>query len=192
MNGPTRLTLLRIILIPLLVLVNYFDSPFNSWVALGIFLAASITDWLDGYLARKHNQITTLGKLLDPLADKLLVLTALLIILERKYIPAWLVILLIGREMGITGLRAFLAAEHIILPADKLGKWKMTFQVIAISFLFLSGEWHIFHWVGLGTAYLALIFSLVSAYVYIARFWALLGEKIMAEQLRKGNEGHDG
>ena len=191
MNGPTRLTLLRIVLIPLLMLVNYFDSPFNSWVALGIFLAASITDWLDGYLARKNNQVTTLGKLLDPLADKLLVLTALLIILERKYIPAWLAILLIGREMGITGLRAFLAAERIILPADKMGKWKMTFQVIAISFLFVSGEWYIFHRIGLVAAYLALVLSLISAYVYIARFWALLGEKIMAEQLQKGNETNE-
>lgn len=188
MNGPTRLTLLRIILIPILIVLSYFEPPFNSWFALGIFLVASITDWLDGYLARKHNQITTLGKLLDPLADKLLVLTALLVILERAYIPAWLVILLIGREMGITGLRAFLAAEHIVLAADKMGKWKMTFQVIAISFLFVSGEWVVFHQIGLIAAYIALVLSLISAYVYIARFWALLGEKIMAEQLRKGSE----
>ena len=191
MNGPTLLTLLRIVLIPLLMFVNYFDAPLNSWVALGIFLTASGTDWLDGYLARKNNQITTLGKLLDPLADKLLVLTALLIILERKYIPAWLAILLIGREMGITGLRAFLAAERIILPADKMGKWKMTFQVIAISFLFVSDEQVMFYRIGLIAAYLALVLSLISAYVYVARFWALLGEKIMAEQLRKGDEVDD-
>jgi len=191
MNGPTRLTLLRIALIPMLMFVNEIDSPWNSWVALSIFLLASITDWLDGFLARKMNQITTLGKLLDPLADKLLVLTALLLILERKYVPAWLVILLIGREMGITGLRAFLAAEHIVLAANKMGKWKMTFQVIAISFLFLSDEWYVFHRVGLITAYLALVLSLISAYAYIARFWQLLGEKIMAEQMNKGKPVND-
>ena len=191
MNGPTRLTLLRIALIPMLMIVNEIASPWNSWVAVVVFLLASITDWLDGYLARKMNQITTLGKLLDPLADKLLVLTALLLILERKYVPAWLVILLIGREMGVTGLRAFLAAEHIVLAANKLGKWKMAFQVVGISFLFLSDEWYAFHRTGLVAAYLALVLSLVSAYVYIARFWQLLGEKIMAEQLNKGKPVND-
>lgn len=191
MNGPTRLTLLRIALIPLLMISNEIGPPWNSWVALGIFLLASVTDWLDGYLARKMNQVTTLGKLLDPLADKLLVLTALLLILERKYVPAWLVILLIGREMGITGLRAFLAAESIVLAANKMGKWKMTFQVIAISFLFLSDEWYVFHRIGLIAVYLALVLSLISAYVYIARFWQLLGEKIMAEQNNKGKPFND-
>lgn len=188
MNGPTLLTLLRIVLIPFLMVANYFESPFKSWVALGVFLIASATDWLDGYLARRNNQITTLGKLLDPLADKLLVLTALLVILERKYVPAWLVILLIGREMAITGLRAFLAAERIVLAANKLGKWKMTFQVIAVSFLFLSDEWVVFHQAGLVAAYLALVLSLISAYVYVADFWEHLGEKIMAEQLGKGEK----
>ena len=202
MNDPTLLTLARICLIPFLILFNYMPSPWSSWVSLGVFLIASITDWLDGYLARRNNQVTTLGKLLDPLADKLLVLTAFLVILERQFIDAWIVILLIGREMGITGLRAFLAAERIVLSASNLGKWKMTFQIISLSCLFIGGvavpflpaglfpfldDSHLlFKHVGVFTAYIALFFSLISAYFYIEKFWNLLGEKIMAEQNQKG------
>lgn len=187
MNGPTILTLMRMALIPLIIAFNYLDSPWQTWVSLGVFLLASITDWLDGYLARRNNQVTMLGKLLDPLADKLLVLTAFIVILERGVVEAWLVILLIGREMGITGLRAFLAAERIVLAAGTLGKWKMTFQVISLSFLFVAGTegvYALFHKIGLISAYVALFFSLVSAYLYVAKFWQLLGEKIMAEQQR--------
>lgn len=193
MNGPTKLTILRILLIPLIVLFSYFDPPWSNWASLGVFLAASITDWLDGYLARKHNLVTMFGKLLDPLADKLLVLTALLIVLDRGYIAAWIVIALIGREMAITGLRAFLAAEGIVLAASKMGKWKTTFQIISLSFLFvadaspfLAEASGYFHKIGIGAAYLALVFSLVSAYSYVSGFWSLLGEKIMAEQLKTG------
>ncbi|CAM2068591.1 CDP-diacylglycerol--glycerol-3-phosphate 3-phosphatidyltransferase [Sulfidibacter corallicola] len=190
MNGPTKLTLLRIALIPFILIFSYMDSPWNSWVSLAIFLIASLTDWLDGYLARKNNQITMLGKLLDPLADKLLVLTAFLVILEHRFVPAWLVIFMIGREMAITGLRAFLAAERIVLAAGQTGKWKMTFQVIALSFLFVGGVSDIFLKIGLYAAYAALLLSLVSAYLYVAKFWALLGEKIMAEQNQKGSQKH--
>ena len=187
MNGPTILTLTRIALIPLIILFNYLESPWSSWVSLGVFLAASLTDWLDGYLARRNNQVTTLGKLLDPLADKLLVLTSILVILERQFIPAWVAIFIIGREMGITGLRGFLAAEHIILAAGSWGKWKMTFQVIALSFLFIGGEASLLLQAGIVFIYISLFLSLVSAYLYIEKFWALLGEKIMSEQKRKNN-----
>ncbi len=186
MNGPTILTIARIFLIPFIILFNYMEAPWSSWASLGIFLLASLTDWLDGYLARRNNQVTTLGKLLDPLADKLLVLTAFLVILERQFIPAWIVIFMIGREMAITGLRAFLAAEHIVLAAGKLGKWKMTFQVISLSLLFIGGEAVFILRAGIVTVYVALFLSLVSAYLYIEKFWLLLGEKIMAEQKQDG------
>ncbi|CAM2009145.1 CDP-diacylglycerol--glycerol-3-phosphate 3-phosphatidyltransferase [Acanthopleuribacter pedis] len=191
MNGPTILTLLRIALIPFILIFSGLGDPWNTWVSLGIFLAASLTDWLDGYLARRNNQVTMLGKLLDPLADKLLVLTALLVLLENRHVPAWLVIFMIGREMAITGLRAFLAAERIVLAAGQLGKVKMVFQVIALSFLFLSDVEKIFNTIGLITAYVALFFSMLSAFRYVADFWQLLGEKIMAEQNQKG-ANHDG
>jgi len=149
-------------------------------------LLASITDFLDGYLARKHDMVTMFGKLLDPLADKLLVLTAYLIILDRQRLEAWVVIFMIGREMGITGLRAFLAAEGIVLSASNMGKWKTTFQIVSLSFLFIGDIHKYFDLIGVWTAYLALVFSLVSAYSYVSGFWSLLGEKIMAEQIRKG------
>ena len=183
MNRPTKLTLLRMFLIPFIVVLSYIDARWTHWAMLAIFLAASITDWLDGYLARKHNQVTTLGKLLDPLADKLLVLTAFLVLLEHRNLPAWLVILMIGREMAITGLRAFLAAEKVILPAGQAGKWKMVFQVIALSFLFVASEHIVFYYVGMITMGIALILSLWSASWYLIDFWQLLGEKIMAEQM---------
>lgn len=191
MNGPTKLTLLRILLIPLILVFNYLQAPFTTWFSLAVFLVASITDWLDGYLARKNNQITMFGKLLDPLADKLLVLTAFVIILDRHKLDAWMVIFMIGREMAITGLRAFLAAEGIILAAGKTGKWKTTFQIISLSFLFVADVHPIFYQTGTVMAYLALVFSLLSAYFYVSNFWSLLGEKIMAEQLRRGDPSND-
>ena len=190
MNGPTQLTLMRVCLIPWIIVFNYLDAPWSSWVSLGVFLLASLTDVLDGFLARRNNQVTMLGKLLDPLADKLLVLTSFLVILERQVVPAWIVILMIGREMAITGLRSFLAAERIVLSASRLGKWKMGFQVASLSFLFLSHEFVFFHRIGVATVYIALFFSLISAYFYVVKFWSLLGEKIMAEQNQRGKNSH--
>lgn len=182
MNSPTKLTLLRILLTPFLIVLSGMGSPWTTWVTLGLFLAASLTDFMDGYLARKRNQVTTLGKLLDPLADKLLVLTAFLVILDRGDLPVWVVIIVIGREMAITGLRAFLAAERVVLPASTLGKWKMACQVIALSFLFVAPESWVFRAAGMTTMLFVLLFSLLSAYFYVAAFWSKLGEKIMAEQ----------
>ncbi len=187
MNSPTKLTLFRIFLIPFIVCFNYLGDPWLAWPSLFVFLLASLTDWLDGYIARRNNQITTLGKLLDPLADKLLVLTAFLVILERQTLPAWIVILLIGREMAVTGLRGFLAAERIVLPAGVLGKWKMVFQVIALSFLFVADEYWIFRPAGFVTILLVVFFSLLSAFFYLRDFWQLLGEKIMKEQVEGGS-----
>jgi CDP-diacylglycerol--glycerol-3-phosphate 3-phosphatidyltransferase len=182
MNGPTKLTIFRILLVPLLILYSFNDQPWAAWLSLTIFLGASLTDWLDGFLARRRNQVTMLGKLLDPLADKLLILTALCLLLEKSALPAWVVVVLIGREMAITGLRAFLAAERIILSAGSLGKWKMVFQVTGISFLFVFNLHPWFYFIGLIVIYLALLFSLISAFFYIRRFWAHLGDAIMAEQ----------
>ncbi|MCB1041651.1 MAG: CDP-diacylglycerol--glycerol-3-phosphate 3-phosphatidyltransferase [Acidobacteria bacterium] len=187
MNSPTKLTLFRIVLIPFIVLFNYLGDPWLTWPSLGVFLIASLTDLLDGYLARRNDQVTMLGKLLDPLADKLLVLTAFLVILERQTLPAWIVILLIGREMAITGLRAFLAAEHTVLPASVLGKWKMVFQVVALSCLFVADEYWLFRTAGMVTIVIVVFFSLLSAFFYVRDFWQLLGQKIMDEQNRGGN-----
>lgn len=182
MNSPTKLTLFRVFLIPLIVVFNYLGPPWTTWTSLTVFLVASLTDYLDGYLARRNNQVTSLGKLLDPLADKLLVLTAFLVILERQVLPAWIVILLIGREMAITGLRGFLAGEHVVLPAGALGKWKMGFQVASLSCLFVADEFWFFRSAGLVMILAVVFFSLLSAYFYLRDFWQLLGDKIMSEQ----------
>jgi len=184
MNGPTILTLARMVFIPFILVFNYLGPPWDDWISLGVFLAASLTDWLDGHLARRNNQVTTLGKLLDPLADKLLVLTVFIVLLERESIDAWIAIFLIGREMAITGLRSFLAAEGIVLSSSSLGKWKMVLQVVSLSFLFVEKEHDLFRTVGVAALYLALFFSLLSAYFYVRKFWQKLGEKIMAEQSR--------
>jgi len=190
MNGPTQLTLARIALIPFIIVFSYLGDPYISWGSLIIFVAASITDALDGYLARKHKLVTTFGKLLDPLADKLLVLTAFMVLLEREFIPAWLAVLMIGREMGLTGLRAFLAAEGIVASASQLGRLKMITQSIGICFLFV-GHISIFHTIGTYTIYAALLFAYLSGYYYLREFWSELGDKILAEQNRTAEPSHD-
>src|SRR5712692_347675 len=147
MNLPNLLTLLRIFFVPLLVAalvqedvtVRIQDVVItNEWLALAIFLAAAATDLLDGFLARRWGQITTIGTLLDPIADKLLISAALISLVQVHAAPAWMVVLIIGREFAVTGLRSIAAAEGYTIKASELGKTKMIAQVVAISFLLLS------------------------------------------------------
>lgn len=144
MNLPNYLTLLRIFLVPILVVVLL--TPFSEkWfgiksdaLAIGIFLAASITDILDGQLARKRNQVSKIGALLDPIADKLLVSAALIVLVEKHLAPAWAVVIILGREFVVTGLRSVAASEGIIISAQSVGKIKMWFQCIAIVALLVA------------------------------------------------------
>lgn len=133
LNLPNKLTLIRVLIVPVLVVIIL--TKFNDWLALGVFLLAAITDFADGYLARSRKQITVLGKLMDPIADKLLVGGALISLVEIDRAPAWLVVVIIGREFAVNGLRAVAAAQHIVIPAGALGKAKMVAQVVAIGFL---------------------------------------------------------
>ncbi len=145
MNLPNYLTLARIIIVPLLVVVLL--TPFaENWfgissyaLAIAIFLVASFTDILDGHLARRRNQVSNFGKLLDPIADKLLVSAALIVLVEKHLAPAWAVVLIIGREFIITGLRSFAATEGIVISAQKIGKLKMWAQCVAIVALLVAG-----------------------------------------------------
>lgn len=145
MNLPTYLTLARIVVVPLLVVVLL--TPFaEDWfgissyaLAIGIFLAASLTDILDGHLARRRNQVSNLGKLLDPIADKLLVSAALIVLVEKQLAPAWAVVVILGREFIVTGLRSIAATEGIIISAQKIGKIKMWAQCVAIVALLVAG-----------------------------------------------------
>jgi CDP-diacylglycerol---glycerol-3-phosphate 3-phosphatidyltransferase len=144
-NLPNYLTLARIILVPLLVVILL--TPFaENWfgisgyaLAIGIFLAASLTDILDGHLARKRNQVSNLGKLLDPIADKLLVSAALIVLVEKHLAPAWAVVVILGREFIITGLRSVAAADGIVIQAQTSGKIKMWAQCVAIVALLVAG-----------------------------------------------------
>src|ERR1700679_3770582 len=151
MNLPNILTLARIFLVPLLVAALLADGTslnWSEWVpvsreifALCVFLAAGATDLLDGYLARRLSQVTTVGTLLDPIADKLLVSAALVSLVDIHRIPAWIVILIIGREFAVSGLRSIAAASGYVIRASELGKTKMAAQVTAISLVIGSIRW---------------------------------------------------
>ncbi|MBA3632755.1 MAG: CDP-diacylglycerol--glycerol-3-phosphate 3-phosphatidyltransferase [Acidobacteria bacterium] len=145
MNLPNYLTLARIIIVPLLVVVlltplaeNWFGISSYA-LAIAIFLAASLTDILDGHLARRRNQVSNLGKLLDPIADKLLISAALIVLVEKHLAPAWAVVVILGREFIVTGLRSIAATEGIIIQAQKIGKVKMWAQCVAIVALLIAG-----------------------------------------------------
>lgn len=145
MNLPNYLTLARIVLVPLLVVV-LLTPVADRWFgisgyafAIGLFLAASLTDILDGHLARRRNQVSNLGKLLDPIADKLLVSAALIVLVEKHLAPAWAVVVILGREFIVTGLRSVAAAEGIVIQAQTSGKIKMWAQCVAIVALLVAG-----------------------------------------------------
>jgi len=158
---PNGITILRILAIPLiLVLLFYMGRGYQLLTAL-LFLGAAITDTLDGYLARRRGMVTTLGIFLDPLADKLLIVTALIALIPAREIPVWMVIIIVGREIAITGLRGIAVSQDIILSASTLGKYKTVFEVVSIFFLILNGSYFsinfrpvglVFLWVALGVA----------------------------------------
>ncbi len=170
MNLPISLTLLRIFFVPLLVVLLLTKGENLDLWAVAVFLSAALTDLLDGYLARRRRQITTLGILLDPIADKLLTSAAFISLVELGLAPAWMVVIIVGREFAVSGLRAIASAEGYVLQASDLGKTKMVLQVAAITvivleehFLFLQG----YH-AGVILLWLVVLFALVSAAQY---FW---------------------
>ena len=149
MNIPNVLTLLRIFFVPLLV-AALLAEDFSRWVqlpvsneifALAIFLICAATDLLDGYLARRWKQVTTVGTMLDPIADKLLISSALISLVAKQHIAAWMVILIVGREFAVSGLRSIAAASGLTIKASDLGKSKMVAQVIAIALVIASIRW---------------------------------------------------
>jgi CDP-diacylglycerol---glycerol-3-phosphate 3-phosphatidyltransferase len=143
-NLPNSLTLLRIFIVPLLVVVlltpfseNWFGVP-RHVLGVVIFLAAALTDYLDGHLARSRGQVTRLGQLLDPIADKLLISAALISLVENQLAPAWAVVIIIGREFAVTGLRSIAAVEGVVISASRMGKFKMLAQVVTVALLIVS------------------------------------------------------
>ena len=140
MNTPNKLTIARMILVPFLVvfLLTGWGGEANRWICLAIFVAASVTDWFDGHLARKYNLITNFGKFMDPLADKLLVCSAMICMIEVDKLPAWVVIIIIGREFIISGFRLIAAENGIVMAANYWGKFKTVSQMIMIILLMLN------------------------------------------------------
>ncbi len=193
MNVPNTLTLLRIFFVPLLVaaLVQE-DMSIDSggvqlskeFIALAIFLVAAATDLLDGYLARKWSQVTTVGTLLDPIADKLLISAALISLVQIRRLPGWLVILIIGREFAVSGLRSIAAAEGYMIRASELGKSKMVAQVVGVSLVLLSIHWPSLERVSIYAMWGVVLFGLASAVDYFRKFWRQVDLSI--KQRRRG------
>jgi CDP-diacylglycerol--glycerol-3-phosphate 3-phosphatidyltransferase len=144
LNLPNALTLLRIFIVPLLVVVlltpfseNWFGLP-RHILGVALFLGAALTDFLDGHFARSRDQVTRLGQLLDPIADKLLISAALISLVENQLAPAWAVVIIIGREFAVTGLRSIAATDGLVIAASKMGKFKMLAQVVTVALLIAS------------------------------------------------------
>jgi CDP-diacylglycerol---glycerol-3-phosphate 3-phosphatidyltransferase len=181
-NIPNILTLLRIALIPVLAIILLSPSKEAGFWAAALFAVASITDWLDGYLARRMGIVTTFGKFLDPIADKLIVMAALVMILPFDRVPAWMVLVILGREIIITGLRGVASTEGIVIPASNLGKFKTIFQIVAILGLLLHYDYHWFfsvdhpyffvnmHNVGMFYLWIAVVITIWSGVDYLAKF----------------------
>lgn len=141
MNLPNKLTMLRVIMIPFFIVFLLVPiTPYDKWIALAIFIIASLTDLLDGKIARKYNLVTNFGKFMDPLADKLLVCSALICLIELNKIPAWMVIIIIAREFIISGFRLVASDNGVVIAASYWGKFKTTFQMIAVCLLIADIE----------------------------------------------------
>ena len=177
MNLPNKLTVLRVILIPFFVVSLMIENGANQtfrYVAAAIFIIASLTDMLDGKIARKYNVVTNFGKFMDPLADKLLVCSALICLIQLGQLPAWMVIIIVSREFIISGFRLVAAEQGIVIAASYWGKFKTTFQMIAVVLMILNFE--ALSVVTLICTWAALILTIISLVDYIAKNHKVLTE----------------
>lgn len=172
LNLPNCLTLLRIGFIPVLFFLLFDPGKKAGVIAAVCFTVASLTDILDGFLARKHNTVTSIGKVMDPLADKLLITVCLIMLIPLHQVPAWVVTILVSRDLAITGLRSVAALQGSAMPAEAMGKQKTAFQTVAIIFLLLHHQYLTidFHSVGMGLLMVALVLSVWSGVSYCVRF----------------------
>jgi len=172
-NLANNLTFLRIACIPLLVLLLYFPGKISCLIAMFIFIGASLTDLVDGIIARRYNLVTNMGKFLDPLADKLLVASALIMLVKLGWVEAWISITIVSREILVTGLRAIAADQGLVIAADKYGKLKTIVQTVALCPLILHYNWWGFdpNLLGQVLIYLALILTLFSGVNYLRNFY---------------------
>ncbi len=188
MNVPIALTLVRIVLVPLVIVFLISSDRVHVFIAAVIFVAASLTDWLDGRIARSTNQVTRLGTLLDPVADKLLVAAALVSLVQVDMVPAWMALVIIGRELAVTGLRGVALSMGVVVPASRLGKWKTVLQYVALTLLILEkgvpAEFVPFHLVSGIALWIAMGVTVFSGLDYFYSFFLRTG----AEALVKDRE----
>lgn len=190
---PNLITLARIAMIPLVLIWIDNYSPRLSALSCVIFLIAAVSDALDGYLARRMGLVTVVGKFLDPLADKLIVLSTLVMLVEKGRAPAWLVIALMARELAVTGLRAIASQRGYVISAGAGGKMKTAVQLVGIAFLLVHFKYDIlffeyeldFHQVGINLLYISLVLSVTSAFEYF-RFFVRAADETAAEQAERG------
>jgi CDP-diacylglycerol--glycerol-3-phosphate 3-phosphatidyltransferase len=205
LNVPNALTLFRIFLVPLLVVVLLTPPWTTAWVkqqvqettalhwlvdlsawlstwrevvAVVIFLVAAATDWLDGYLARRRGQVTTLGKLLDPIADKLLTVSAFIALVELRVAPAWMIVVIVGREFAVSGMRSIAVSRGVVIAASPWGKYKMVSQVVAITLLILTNtleRWVRFGNLGKAALWIVMILAIYSMFQYFLNFYRSVG-----------------
>jgi CDP-diacylglycerol--glycerol-3-phosphate 3-phosphatidyltransferase len=195
MNLPNLITLLRIFFVPLLVAALLGENLGLDWLgllpmsqeifALGVFLAAAGTDLLDGYLARRWGQITTVGTLLDPIADKLLISAALVSLVDIHRVSAWMVILIVSREFAVTGLRSIASAEGYTIEASELGKTKMAAQVTAIALVIAGIRWPLVAEIGTLSMWAVVLFGLISAADYFRKFWRKVDGRVKMRRRRE-------
>ena len=170
MNLPNRLTVLRVLMIPFFVLFALVDvvPGYSRYLAVAVFILASLTDLLDGKIARKYNLVTNFGKFMDPLADKLLVCAALICLVSRDLLPAWMVIIIISREFIISGFRLVASDNGVVIAANYWGKFKTAFQMLMIILLLLEPE-GVFVWISQAVTWIALILTVVSLVDYVIK-----------------------
>lgn len=178
-NLPNSLTYFRLLCIPLVIFCLYFDGRWASFFAAFFFGMAFVTDILDGFFARKYGEVTVLGKFLDPLADKILVLLTLIMLISIGRVPAWMVMLIIAREIAVTGLRGIAVSEGIVIQASPLGKYKTIFQASATIALCLHYDYFTIdlHSVGMVLFWIALLLTLWSGWDYFKGFYRVFFPK---------------
>lgn len=175
MNLPNKLTVLRVCMVPVFVVFMLWEGMGDTgkYAAAAVFILASITDWLDGYLARKNNLVTDFGKFMDPIADKLLVCSAMICLVEKDALAAWIVIIIIGREFIISGFRLVASDKGTVIAASYWGKFKTVFQMVMVILLILDLG-GVFNTIAAVVTWIALILTVVSLADYLRKNWGVL------------------
>lgn len=180
MNLPNKLTMLRVILIPFFVVFMLMDiTAIDKWIALAIFIIASLTDLADGKIARKYNLVTNFGKFMDPLADKLLVCSAMIALIQLGKIPAWIVIVIIAREFVISGFRLIASDNGVVIAASYWGKFKTTFQMVMVILMIVQcalPDFAILNIITMIIMYIALALTIISLVDYLKKNWGVMGK----------------